>query len=381
MIKLDLSKLINKNLSEIKKKSHGGEIYNTNMDKANILDFSTNINHLFNLKNYQDILNKAINEINRYPDSTSRELKKSLCFYFQEKIKPENLIISSGSTELIDLFSYIFIQNKNRVVIYQPTFSEYEWATRKYGGSIVNVFRLPENNFQINIKDLKSILLKKPKCVFICNPNNPNGSLDHCNVLEDFIAYAMDENVIIFLDEAFIEFAGEKNSLVPSINKFKNLFIARTFTKFFGIPGLRIGFGCANPEIINKMNKAQNPWSVNIVAQKIAGRLIKSKETIRLSRSFFRKEREYVKGKLGRIKGLKIYPSETNYLLITIKETNMKSKILKKKMLEHNILIRDCSNYDGLDEYYFRIAIRSRDLNNKLINVLTSIFKESKSKI
>ncbi|MFW9987920.1 MAG: pyridoxal phosphate-dependent aminotransferase [Candidatus Odinarchaeota archaeon] len=337
------------------------------------MDFSTNINHLFALKNYNDIINDALNQISKYPDSDSSHLKKILSSYFQNKLKPENFIVSNGSTELIDIFVLTFIKKNNKVLIYQPTFSEYEWVVKKYGGRILNVFREKDNNFKLDLNILKKKLSKKLKCVFICSPNNPNGYLDDRKLLEDFILQANEKNILVFLDEAFIEFTGEKNSLITKIDNHPNLFIARSFTKFFGIPGLRIGFGVSNIEIIEFLKKAQVSWPVNIIAQKLAEKLIESKEFIKTSQEFYQKEREYMISKLSNIKGIKIFPSSTNYLLINTKYLELSSKNLKNKLLKNNILIRDCSNYEGLDEFYIRIAIKSRQQNNKLIDALSSI--------
>ncbi|MFX1317363.1 MAG: pyridoxal phosphate-dependent aminotransferase [Promethearchaeota archaeon] len=370
---LKLNKLVNKKLLNLKKKSHGGEIYKFSIDKGKFIDFSTNINHLFALKDYNDIINEALNQITKYPDSDSSRLKKSLNSYFQSKLKPENFIVSSGSMELIDLFGITFVQKNNKVIIYQPTFSEYEWVVKKCGGRILNVFRDEDNNFQLDFNILKKNLSKNPKCVYICSPNNPNGYLDDRKLLEEFIFQAGEQNVLVFLDEAFIEFTGEKNSMITRIDKYPNLFVTRSFTKFFGIPGLRIGFGVSNVKIIELLKKVQVPWPVNNIAQKLAEKLIQSKEFIKTSKEFFEKERDYVISELSNIKGFKIFPSSTNFLLINTKDTEFSSKILRKKMLKHNILIRDCSNYEGLDEYYIRIAIKSREQNNRLIDALSSI--------
>jgi threonine-phosphate decarboxylase len=275
--------------------------------------------------------------------------------------------------ELIDLFGTAFIQHKNKVMIYQPTFSEYEWVVKKCGGKIINSFRNENNNFELNIATLEKGLSKNPKCIFICNPNNPNGYLDKRKPLEDFIVQAEKKNILVFLDEAFIDFTGEQNSLIRNIDRHPNLLIARSFTKFFGIPGLRVGFGGSTIEMIECLKKVQIQWPVNIIAQKLAELLIQSEEFISKSIEFFQKEREYMKSELSKIECLKIYPSSTNFFLVNIKDTNLSSKSLKKKMLKFNILIRDCSNYESLDENYIRIAVKSREQNCKLIEALSSI--------
>ncbi len=360
---------------DIKKKSHGGEIHD--FSNYNLIDFSTNINHLIPKNIYKDSFDEISNQIARYPDSNSNRLKKTLCSYFKGKLELENMIITNGSMELISLFADTFIQKNNKVVIYQPSFSEYEWVVNKRNGRVINIFRDPLKDFQLNLTELEKSLSYKPKCVFICNPNNPNGSLDDINMIEKFISMAEEENVFVFLDEAFIDFTGEKNSLITKTHKYNNLLVARSFTKFFGIPGLRIGYGGANSEIIKLVKKYQISWSVNCFAQNLAEKLINSQDLINRSINFFLNEREYVIKKLSNIENLKLYPSDTNFILINTEKTLLTSHFFLNELIKHDMLIRNCSNYEGLNNYYIRIAIKSRYHNDKLIEKLTSIIKQS----
>jgi len=371
--KLKLSELSNKNLLKLERKSHGGEIYKDGINKSGLLDFSTNINHLFELEPYMNSIIKSLTRISRYPDSDSMQLKNSLVKYFQNRLTPNNLIISGGSMDLINIFVSTFVQEKDKIVVCQPTFSEYEWAIKKCGGVVINEYRLPERNFQLNFESLEKQLAKKPKCVFICNPNNPNGYLDNIEAIEDLIYYAKERKILVLLDEAFIEFTGEENSLITKVKKFENLFVIRSFTKFFGIPGLRIGFGGGNPKLINFLKKVQTLWPVNNVAQELAEELLNSKDFIKNSVRYFQEESKFVSEELAKIKGLKIYPTSTNYLLINTENTSLSSKYITNQMLKHNILVRDCSNYNGLDDYYIRVAIKSRDINCKLIRTFNSV--------
>lgn len=322
-------------------------------------------------------MDEISNQIAKYPDSNSNRLKKTLCSYFKGKLEPENMIVTNGSMELISLFADTFIQKNNKVVIYQPSFSEYYWAVNKRNGRVINIFRDPLKEFQLNLNELEKSLSYNPQCVFISNPNNPNGSLDDINIIEKFISLAEEENILIFLDEAFIDFTGETNSIITKARKYNNLLVARSFTKFFGIPGLRIGYGGANSEIIELLKKFQIPWSVNCFAQNLAEKLIKSNDFINKSINFFQNEREYVVKKLSNIKNLKLYSSDTNFLLINTEKTHLDSQFLLNELIKHDILIRNCSNYEGLDKYYIRIAIKSRNHNNKLINILESLIKQS----
>ncbi len=369
---MNLNKIINKKKKNLTHRSHGGEIYNGNTtDNFNsLIDFSTNINPLANPDIFANAYKKSIKQVPMYPDSNSTMLKKELVKYFEKKISEENLIVGAGSMELISLFCDMFINSNDEVIIVQPTFSEYEWAVQKKRGNVINVYRKPENYFRIDTKSIIDQIKLETRIIFLCNPNNPNGLLDNTKDIEEIIVVASKNDVFVFLDEAFIEFTGEINSFINKISKFDNLFISRSFTKFFGLTGLRIGFGVSSPEIINFISKGQILWSVNCIGQKVAQEILKSKKFIADSFNFFINERLFLKNELKKITGLKIFPSDTNYILINTEGTGIKSSKIKELLIKDNILIRDCSNYEGLDEFYIRISIKTRQLNLKLIHSL-----------
>ena len=377
---LNLNKIFNKKKRNLTHGSHGGEIYTFNSinNPNSLIDFSTNINPLATPNIFAHMCMNSMNQVPKYPDSNSTLLKEELVKYFDNKINKENLFIGAGSMELISIFSDMFIDPDDEIIIVQPTFSEYAWAVQKNGGNIVNVYRKPENHFRVECKPIINQITPKTKVIFLCNPNNPNGLLDHPKDIEKIINIASKNDVLVFLDEAFIEFTGEFNSFIYKISSHDNLFISRTFTKFFGLTGLRIGFGVSTPEIIDYTIRGQNLWSVNCLGQIVAQEMLKSEKFIQDSRNFFSKERKFMEDEFKEILGLKIFPSDTNFILINTENNGIKSNKIKELLLKENILIRDCSNYDGLNDYYLRISIKNRDLNIKLINSLKKIIPSQK---
>ncbi|MHA2260595.1 MAG: pyridoxal phosphate-dependent aminotransferase [Promethearchaeota archaeon] len=369
---MNLDKIVSENKKRLSHSVHGGEIYNMNPDHHlnQIIDFSTNVNPLINHEISKQTYMNSINHVPLYPDSNSTNLKREIVVYFDNMITTENLIVGAGSMEIISIFCDIFIEIGDEVIIAQPTFSEYEWAVKKKGGNIVNVYRKPNNDFRIECKSILNQINYKTKAIFICNPNNPNGRLDNLSDIQKIINETSKHDVLVLLDEAFIEFTGEDNSLIKKISDFDNLLICRGFSKYFGLTGLRVGYGVSTPEIINLISKGQNLWSVNCVGQMLAQESLKSKEFIENSYIFFKKERKFLLEELRRISGLRIFPTDTNYILINSENIGIKSSEIKKFMLEKNILVRDCSNYEGLDDYYIRIAIKTRKFNLKLIQNL-----------
>ncbi len=368
---MNIKKLMNDRIT-FTHKHHGGEIYNLKSSN-HILDFSTNINPFFSFDLFKQSYIDSMCDIDKYPDSYSTELRKELINYFCNKININNLIVGAGSMDLISIFCESFIRVNDEIIISQPTFSEYAWVVKKNKGKIINVYRSPKDEFQINSNTLLEKITSKTKIIFICNPNNPNGFLDNPNELLNIIKNASYNGILVFLDEAFIDFTGESNSFLSYINHFDNLFISRTFTKFFGLAGLRIGYAVSSPEIIKFLTKFQNLWSVNSIAQNIAKNVLKLKKFVHNSITFFSKEIKFVSSKLNQIPNLKIYPTNCNFILMNLKKTGLKASELKRYLLEEGILIRDCSNFLGLDEYYARINIKTRDLNIKLLNSIQKI--------
>lgn len=275
--------------------------------------------------------------------------------------------------EIIRLFCDMFISAGDEVIITQPTFSEYEWAVKRNGGLTIDVFRAEKDNFHIKSKPVINNINPQTKVVFICNPNNPNGDLDEPSEILEIIEYASEEDVLIFLDEAFIEFTGEVNSFIKQIHNYNNIFISRSFTKYFGLPGLRIGFGVSNLKIINYMKRGQSLWSVNCIAQEFAKIILKMENLFQKTNKIIQSEREFIMDSLGKYSEIKIYPSNANYLLINTKALGIKAIELKSQLLKKGILIRDCSNYKGLDEFFFRISIQERKKNEILIQALMNI--------
>lgn len=374
---MNFEKVINHKKKTLIHGTHGGEIYDNDpiINNKSLLDFSTNINPFVAPDIIKQACLNSLNLVARYPDSNSTKLKEELLNYFENKISIENLIVGAGSMKLISLFCDMFINPNDEIIISQPTFSEYEWAVRKNAGKIVNIYRKPENNFRIEYKPIVNNISSKTKAIFICNPNNPNGYLDDSKELIKIINEASKNDVLILLDEVFIEFTGEFNSCVFKISSFDNLFICRSFTKFFGLTGLRVGFGVSTPEIIEYITCGQVLWPVNCFGQSLAIEMLKSKKFIEDSLNLFFKEREFIENELKKIHELKIFPSHANFFLINLEKTGIRSTKLKEELLKENILIRDCSNYNGLNDYYIRISVKTRESNLKLINSLKRIIK------
>ncbi|MCM8823322.1 MAG: threonine-phosphate decarboxylase CobD [Candidatus Omnitrophica bacterium] len=339
---------------------HGGNIYDIEPRKQKfILDFSANINPLRIPLTVKKSLHRYLNDLVFYPDPKSRLLITTISDYW--KIKEENLLVGNGSTELIYLVLNAFRDSKVTIVV--PSFTEYERAGKISNCKLEFVFLKENKNFCFNPSDIK-----KTDILLICNPNNPTGNfiVNSWQKLLDIPAGK------IFIDEAFMDFIPDekKYTFIPLAVSSKKFIVFRTFTKFFALAGLRIGYLIAHKDIVRILKKYQIPWNVNILAQRVAAQCLKETLFIKLSKQLIEKERKFLYQRLCQIKGLKPYSSVTNFLLVKITKKHLSSSVLKKKLLEKGILIRDCANFRGLDNSFIRVAVRKHKENLKLIRAL-----------
>jgi threonine-phosphate decarboxylase len=344
--------------------THGGKNSIKNLD-PNVIDFSVNITPIGIPSSVTTILKKNLNNIQNYPDFHSTELISSLKKY--TGLPKSNLIVGNGAIEIIYNFSFAFLSKKTKVLIPIPTFQEYE-AVAKLNDCKISYFKTMNLS-----KNMDSFISQIPQngCVFLCNPNNPTGKLLSKEQLNLIIQKAKKLSSIVFVDECFIELVPESNeSIISYVKKYDNLFVLRSLTKSFGLAGIRIGYAAASKQLIEILQKIKIPWSVNLLAQNAAKIAIKNNSHLTKSKLVIKKELIYLKNKISQLDGFECNDSSTNFILIKTKYDSTK---LQQKLLKHKILIRDCKNFRGLDNHYFRIAIKSHKNNVKLVNILEKI--------
>ena len=277
-----------------------------------------------------------------------------------------NLIVGNGSIEIIYNFCNAFL-SKKRILIPAPTFGEYE-AAAKLADCKITFFKtmnLAEN--------LDSFISQIPTngCVFVCNPNNPTGTILSKKQLIKILLAAKRKSCLVFVDECFIELVPKSNqSILNLVKTYDNLFVLRSLTKSFGLAGIRIGYAGASKQIIDILQKMKIPWSVNALAQEAGIIAIKNKSHLIKSKSIIKKESSFLKNKIAGIQGFECHDSSTNFILIKIKQDSTK---LQRKLLKHKVLIRDCKSFHGLNNHYIRIAIKSHKDNLKLVRALEAV--------
>ena len=342
------------------------ELYGLEADK--IIDFSSNINP-FIVESMDKIVAAGVENLQKYPDIKYRRLRKNIADYL--RVEDSYIIPGNGATEII----YLLMRNlSGRLAIINPTFSEYRKGAEIAGLSVVDFVMDWKKDFKL---DLDEIYRRKDEfdSIFICNPNNPDGSVREIKKLLEF---AEKEGKLLIVDETFIEFAdSEKDrSLVNMVEKSKNLFIIRAVTKFFGIPGIRLGYGISsNRELLQKMYDEKEPWTINSFADSASDFIFKEEEYIRKSKEYFSKERVCMINEINKIDGIKAFNSDANFILVRFENRNVldvKENLLKRA----GLLIRDASNFIGLDSSFARVAIKNHEQNTVLVDALRSVLGE-----
>ena len=330
-----------------------------------ILDFSANINPWTDSLGIEKIVTSNLKEIYHYPDPQCTQLIKQISQYLG--VGRENILAGNGSTELMYLAARALLPK--RALIFAPTFFEYERAIKACGGQPKFLFLKENQGFSINIQKIIRAT-EDVEAVFICNPNNPTGTFFPKEKLLELVKITEEREITLILDESYLDFKHSGESLAEEAQGTRYLLVLRSFTKFFAIAGLRLGYGVGGGSVIEKMAHFKEPWTVNCLAQAVGAYLLRAQQKIKEIREAVNKETEFLFGQLSRIGGLKSYPPEANFILVRI-ETDLSSSKLREDLAQKGILIRDCSNFTGLNDKFFRVAVRKREENLRLIDSLT----------
>lgn len=346
--------------------------YNIPLEEA--LDFSGPINHLGPSPKALESVKENAKLIRFYPDPNPVELHKSIADYVnQPGITAENIILGNGSIELIYMITEIFSKTSFKAVVPVPSFTEYEKAALRLGGETVYV-QLPPD-FRMENEKIKAAITPDTKIVSICNPHSPSGRLYLKDEILDLVEYCQKRGVIFSIDENYIEFTDKQQTetMAGFVNKYENLFVIRSVTKFYGMPGIRFGYGVAAKSLISQLLDVRQPWSINALAGFATLAAFSDKEFIENTKRTIKQERIRFAEQLSQIPGLHVFPSDTNFLLVKITNGKITSTQVKEELSKMGMLIRDCCTFVGLDNTFFRLTVRSDKDNQKLVNAVKKL--------
>lgn len=335
--------------------AHGGQVYDAAGKIGSWLDFSANINPLGLSEKILSTLTENLRGVVNYPDPNASELKRALSRRYD--VPEKNLVVLNGAAEFFYL--YLNAMRPKRVVLPVPSFSEYERAARAAGCHVEYFFTRAEENFSL---DVEKLAVTAEDCVILGRPNNPTGNL---LAAEKILRLAEVSSVIV--DESFIDFLDAK-----SVRNFvsEKISVVRSLTKIFAIPGLRLGFALVEENLARRLNLSKDVWNVNFLAQKAGVAALADEEFLRRTRAWLAVEKKFFTERLGTLRGVKIFPPSANFVLFR----HARAEEILHSLRREKILLRSCANFAGLDGSYLRSAIRSREENLKLFNVLEKIF-------
>lgn len=296
---------------------------------------------------------------NIYPDAGQRQLKKLLANY--TGASPQQIVAANGSDQLIDTITRLFVSGGDEVINFSPTFQMYEFSTRLCGGKVVVVKR--DENFAIKTSMVKKAVTLKTKLIFITNPNAPSGNLTPQRDIEEILKIGLPT----VIDEAYYEFCGQ--TALPLMKSYPNLMVIRTFSKWAGLAGLRMGYGVFSTALAKVVMKIKEPYSVSVAAQIAAKETFEDMVLQTKKIELIKTERERLYGQLKELGWLKPYPSVANFILCYIKDGRAKEITLALK--QKGILVRYFERAELKD--YLRISVGKPQETDILIKALREI--------
>lgn len=355
---------------------HGGNVYAaaraTGLRLDRLVDFSASINPLGPSPRALRAIVATLPQTIHYPDPDCVVLRKALAA--RHRLAPDHFLIANGSSELIHLLPRALAIR--HALIVGPTFSEYARAVAVEGGQVIQMNAKRAEEYQPPIqRALVAIRTSRPKVdtVFLCNPNSPTGRAVSADEVLRLIEVACKHGAWVVVDETFVEYCEERSALSKVIHS-ANLLILRSFTKFYALPGIRIGYLAGPTQILQGIRERQPPWSVNTLAQAAALAALEDQPHARRSLMFMQRERLRLASMLESLPGVTVCPSTANFLLVEL-PSFMTASRLANALRQQGLLIRDCSTVPGLNTRTVRVAVRTPGQNRRLITALHHLLK------
>jgi len=307
----------------------------------------------------------ALSGLNRYPDGSSYYLRRALSDALSQPM--ERIITANGSNEIIELLIRTFLAPGDEVIMGEPSFAVYPLVTKAAGGISV---RVPLKDMTIDLSAMRAAVTEKTRIVFIANPNNPTGTMVKCADLDGFIE-SMPDDVIICLDEAYREYVSDETypDTLSYLGNGKAVIILRTFSKIYGLSGLRAGYGLAPGKMINYLNRVRQPFNMNSLAQVAALAAIDDTGHVEKSRAVNSEGLKYLYGELEKM-GLEYVPTEANFFLIKVGQ----GSVVYGALLKKGVIVRPMDSY-GLGEY-IRLTVGLKEENERFIRSLKEVLQD-----
>ena len=373
-------------------KIHGGNIFQfaheQRIEPYEVVDFSANINPLGPSQRGLDALNAQLRYISHYPDATNDDVLNAIAdTYGMDK---HQIIVGNGAAEL--LYAICRLPGYTGAFVPAPGFSEYKEALEASKIPVRDIFYQPREDdngkpyFEVPYLALETFAAELKGqdgriIVFLGNPNNPDGTLLDKDHIRTVASMLKDANSLLVIDESFIDFVGNdplqdnEHSMRSLVNEFDNIIVVHSFTKFYAVPGLRIGAAFTNKTLITQLQQYIPSWSVNTLAQAYTKAALNDVDYIKRTKQELNEEIAFMYNAVDAIEGITVYPPSANFILFQVNQEGITANYINEELKKYNMIVRNCDSYVGLTNHWVRIAIKDHDTNIKLVDKLTNILK------
>lgn len=343
--------------------SHGGDVagYRIRFGRAP-LDFSASLNPLGMPRAVRDAARDAVDVSIAYPDPLCRELVAALA----KRLNVSGSCVFCGNGAADVIFRLVQSLRPRTAMVTAPTFSEYELALRTVGCGTERYVLKPENGFALD-GGILSRIASGLEILFLCQPNNPTSRLAEPELMRAILERCVASGTLLFVDESFCRFVDEpeRYSLLPLLNQYPNLFILDSFTKLYGMAGIRLGYGVSSDrKLIGKIRGGGQPWTVSTIAQAAGVAALGEEAFVETSRRFIRREKRELVDALEKLR-VEVFGFEANYIFFRSSVVDLAQRLAKE-----GIMIRNCGNFQGLEPGYYRVCVRLEDENRRLVEAM-----------
>ncbi|ROP59241.1 L-threonine O-3-phosphate decarboxylase [Enterobacter sp. BIGb0383] len=350
--------------------AHGGNIREAaawlGIDPQQLLDFSANINPLGMPGALKQALCQNMDLLERYPDPAYPGLYQALAAHHQ--LPAAWLLAGNGETEVI--YTLVQMLAPRRAMLVAPGFAEYRRALQQVDCQIETFLLTEAEGWQLT-ESILPALTAELDCLFLCTPNNPTGLMPDESLLLEIVARCRQLNIALIVDEAFLDFLPDRSGLIPHLASNPHLWVLRSLTKFYAIPGLRLGYLLnSDPQAVAQLRERQMPWTINALAALAGEVILEDKAYQQATLRWLNAERPRLCQRLRALSGVTVLEGQANYLFLRCDVAGLD---LQRALLEQHVLIRSCANYPGLDERYFRVAVRSAGENDRLVEAFEQV--------
>lgn len=336
------------------------------LDKKDIIKLGSNENPFGVSKKAVNAIIENADSVYQYPESNLEELKGKIADY--SGVSGPNIIIGGdGADEILDVLGKALIEPGDEFIVHIPSYMYYEFTLKIHGGVPVYARWDVEEN-KLNLQSVLDSITSKTRIIFLCTPNNPTGGLID---KEDIRKVLESTDALVVVDEAYFEFSEVDN--VDLLPDYDNLLILRTFSKVFGLAGMRIGYAISNPQFIEYLHRVKPVFSLTRLSYAAASATLDDKDYIKESIEIGIKSREYLYENMLKFNDITVYPSKANYILIDVRKTGMTSKQFSEELLKRGVIVRDCSSFKGLDEYWIRVSVGTMEEDERFIHILNDL--------